>query len=114
MKSKLCQAAFVLVVSFVTASCLSPKGAWPKPTRAALKIQNYQDLIKGLQEHKVGKGTAASTIRTLYGEPDRLFNDASTTGSLEIWTYMNPDKKGGEYKPVRVYFNNGKLIDWAY
>ncbi len=77
--------------------------------------KQYEDLIAALQRKTIGKGTAPSTVRTLFGEPNDIFQSGFSESSIEIWTYMNvpvSKEEANDFKPVKLYFNDSKLVEW--
>ncbi len=82
----------------------------------ALKKEKYEDLHAKITAHALQKGTSLQTIKKSFGEPDDIFQSASATGSFQVWTYEKVmDKKDEEsWQPIRLYFDNNKLVSWNY
>ena len=86
-----------------------------KLTTIENRKKQYDDLIAALQRKTIGKGTAPSTVRTLFGEPDDIFQSGFSMSNIEIWTYMNvpvSKEEANDLKPVKLYFNDAKLVEW--
>ena len=81
-----------------------------------LKKKKYAKLSAALANRSVRTGIPINQIKEMYGEPDSIFNSGSTQGSFEIWTYddVANQEKFEDWHPIRLYFDNSKLIDWRY
>ena len=79
------------------------------------KIRNLKALEAAIASQTLQSGILSSKIRELYGEPDDIFSSGSTTGRFEIWSYeqmtAGPEMS---FRPIRLYFNNEKLVSWNY
>ena len=110
---------FVLIGAFSFGGC----GTWPsknlsdvKKEALELKKKKYTALSLALCDKSIRTGMTASQIKETYGDPDSIFNSGSTNGSFEIWTYedFSNQEKFEDWHPIRLYFDNAKLIDWRY
>ena len=109
----------VLIGAFFWGGC----GTWhskdlsdPKKEALELKKKRYTALSSALSDKSIRTGMTASQIKETYGDPDSIFNSGSTNGSFEIWTYedFSNQEKFEDWHPIRLYFDNAKLIDWRY
>jgi len=81
------------------------------------KERNYGALLSALEANTIPKGTPATQIKTVYGAPDDLIRSGgSSSGTLEIWHYGKHLKRDSvlQWRPIRLYFNEGNLVDWNY
>lgn len=82
----------------------------------ALKKKNYAALYDAITSNSLRKGITPPTIKKLFGKPDDIFQSGSMTGNLQIWTYEKVISRNDEEipRPLRLYFNNNKLLSWNY
>ena len=80
------------------------------------KKKNYEALLKDLSNNKIQTGDDSKTFTELYGEPDNIIRSGSSVSTFEVWSYekLGPDGKPDLWNPIRLYFNNSKLINWKY
>lgn len=104
----------VLLVS----GCVTPTDTKTRPNPKQvleLKMKNFQALDRAIKTNAIQSDMTTEQIRTSYGEPDNIFSSGSTTGEFEIWAYERiAEKSADPLRPVRLYFNNNKLISWHY
>ncbi len=80
-----------------------------------LKKKNYNSLREAIRTRALAKGTRTAEIEKTYGAPDDVFHSGSVESTFEVWTYEAVmEKKEDEGVPLRLYFNNGKLVNWNY
>ncbi len=116
MTSKTYLVTFSIIMMTFLAGCVTDRGQ-KKGDELAMQVKAYEDILLGFQQKTLKYGTPIETVRSLYGEPQDSFSSGSKTGSTDIWSYYKIPKSEGEepaFKPIRLYFNNGKLIDWNY
>jgi len=84
--------------------------------KAQLKKKNFEALYQQLAANSIKTGTTTQDIRSLYGDPDDIFKSGSSASSMEIWTYekLLANPKDPSWDPIRLYFNDGKLVSWNY
>lgn len=76
--------------------------------------EKYLLLRKDLHNRKIRVGDLQEDFRGKYGEPDDTFSSASEVSNFSLWTYEYPlADKESDFRPVRMYFNNGKLSYWT-
>ena len=110
----------ILLLCLLLLSTLTAAGcATDEKKKAATQLQDrrkqYAELQKALQDSTIKKGTKTSTIRNLFGEPDDKYDAGSSMSSVAVWTYRsvpNADKSSAEFKPITLYFNDDKLVEW--
>ena len=79
-----------------------------------LQAENYQRLITDMATRKISEGQSSSAMRGLYGEPEHIYQSTSSLSTLEVWTYDLPREESELFnRPIRLYFNNGKLSSWS-
>ncbi len=95
-----------------------PSKKMPDPKKEAmeLKKKKYAALCVALSDQLIRTGMTMNQIKEVYGEPDAVFNSGSINGNFEIWTYddLANQEKFEDWHPIRLYFDNTKLIDWRY
>ena len=79
------------------------------------KQRHFEALQAAVIKQTIKSGMTSLTIKELYGEPDDIFSSGSTTGRFEIWSYeeVTPSHQP-TWRPIRLYFNNEKLVSWDY
>jgi len=79
------------------------------------KKGSYAALQKQIEDKTFVKGTPAAEIEEKFGKPDSIFHSGSGESTFDIWTYeqiiTSPNDDG---RPVRLYFNNRRLVSWGY
>ena len=108
-----------LILSFLLLGCssLSQKiNGEKKKAELELKQKNYQSLLEQINKKSLPKNLSTEEIRDTYGRPDNVYRVGSANGSLEIWTYGKGDEStpAEDWHPIRLYFDNDKLIDWNF
>ena len=80
------------------------------------KRENYEALFNDLVNNKLKPGDDSKTVAELYGAPDDIFQSGSSVSKFEMWSYekIGPDGRPDLWNPIRLYFNNSKLINWKY
>ena len=79
------------------------------------KAEHFKNLKEAVEKQSLTSGMTASEIKGLYGEPDDIFSSGSTTGRFEIWSYEEVKPQSQMFwRPIRLYFNNERLISWNY
>lgn len=80
-----------------------------------LKKKNYNTLLEHIKGTSLAKGSPADMVEKTYGKPDDIFHSASSESSFDVWTYEKVLTAGdNNWQPIRLYFNNGKLLNWNY
>ncbi|HOW36290.1 MAG TPA: hypothetical protein PL155_07745 [Candidatus Omnitrophota bacterium] len=106
------------MIALLVSGCLTPSGSKTRPDPKQvleLKIQNFQALEQAIKTGAIQAGMTTEQIRESYGEPDDIFSSGSTMGEFEIWAYERITAKSADvFRPVRLYFNNNKLVSWHY
>ncbi|MFZ5800234.1 MAG: hypothetical protein ACOY3D_02515 [Candidatus Omnitrophota bacterium] len=111
--------AFILCVALVFSGCAMLESSRKKKEEQLEKIEKqkekYLRLRKDLNDRKIRVGDAQEDVRDKYGEPDDTFSSASEVSNFSLWTYEFPlvDNRETDFRPVRMYFNNGKLSYWT-
>ena len=84
--------------------------------RIAKKQENYSNLHQELSNQTIKIGTGTEAVKKLFGEPDDVFRSSSSVSNFEIWTYEKLLKDGDKdnWNPIRLYFDNGQLVNWKY
>ena len=109
--------AFVILSLTVSgcATAASQAAIAKQKEEIALKKKHFTTLLDQMQQQTLQKGLTIATIREKFGNPDDSFQSGSGESSLEIWTYERiTTKSEEEVKPIRLFFNNGKLQGWEY
>lgn len=108
----------MLLLSFSNFGCNTRKAAETiaqKKQEAELKKNRFESLQADLASGVLRQGADPKGIREYYGEPDNIFRSGSQASSMEIWTYEKLlDKEDEEWEPIRLYFNNHKLVTWVF
>jgi hypothetical protein len=80
------------------------------------KKKYYTTLAGDIAEGNLKKGATTRTVRTLYGAPDDSVFTDSGTSRFEIWTYERIMKTvdDTDWQPIRLYFNDQKLVSWQH
>lgn len=112
------QIIFVFCILFVFQGCAMMETNRKKQEELVLRQekqkQNYLRLWKDLQAGKIIVGASPKEIQNKYGEPLDILDSSSSISNFSLWTYEHPDDKKREtYRPVHMYFNNGKLTFWT-
>ncbi len=80
-----------------------------------IKIENLEALYNAINTQLLKLGTNRSTVRDAFGEPDDIYSSATGISTFEIWTYEDIRlKTEGNRHPVRLYFDNDRLVNWSY
>ncbi len=108
---------FILFIGMV--GCSSFNTGLDKTTQKELielKKKYFTQLRSDLASKAITLGTNSEKIRERYGEPDDKFSSGSTSSHSEIWTYEKVMVKESleSANPIRLYFENNKLISWNY
>jgi hypothetical protein len=89
-----------------------------KRADAQLKKERVATLYQTIAAHELMAGALAEDIRAEFGEPDGIFSSDSNVSTFQIWTYeksASPGANSGDdLQPIRLYFDNGKLVTWKY
>ncbi len=106
-----------LLTSTLSCSFLRDQEKLDKAKEAVeLKKKHYASLQDNVRSNSLQKGMTPPAIKELFGEPDDIFQSGSIISSFQIWTYekVMEQKDEKDWNPIRLYFNNNKLINWRY
>ena len=104
-----------LLIAFLGISCQTLDQNQQAQEKIEARIKKFESLQEAINSQSLLTGTPPENIRVLYGEPDDVFSSGSSNGKFEIWTYEEISLKNRPTgHPIRLYFNNGKLISWEY
>ena len=83
---------------------------------AAERRERFETLGRAIENGKVEQGMPAEDIKETYGPPESTFSSGSTSSRLRVWVYGKSIARDDPefWKPIRLYFNNGRLVDWNY
>ena len=75
------------------------------------KEQDYQTLKSDLSSGLIKLGTTKDEIKEKYTmpEPEEVFVSGSSMSQMEVWSYDG----SGTHNPLKLYFENQKLISWS-
>lgn len=109
---------FGAALIFVLQGCTMMEANRKKQAERIEKLEqqknNYNTLKKDLADKKVQAGTTEEEITERYGSPQDTFESSSGSSSFALWYYEYPDAgKNQSYNPVRLYFNDKKLLYWS-
>lgn len=92
--------------------CASAERRQERLAQLAGQRDNYSRLLTDLQDKALEKGSAAALIKKKYGDPSSVFR----SGSTEIWIFRNvgEDNVEDDSAPIRLYFEDNKLLVWHY
>lgn len=79
-----------------------------------LKKENFDALYNAIGTRTLRAGTNRATVRDVFGEPEDIYSSMTGTGTFEIWSYEDPNEKNiTSQRPIRLYFDNERLLYWA-
>ncbi len=112
--SRIFLAAVPLVVLMLT-GCSTAK-IQEKKAELEAKKKNFAALTTAAARGEIKIGTEKEVILEKYGEPDNLYKSFSQVSSTEIWTYESGSEErfGKDWRPIRLYFADDKLINLSY
>lgn len=104
-----------LVLFLGCASTMTQEKLAQKKEEIELKKQRWTELSQEIHAGTLAQGTLIQVVETKFGKPDDVFRSGSTDSSFEVWTYEKiTTETQEESSTIRLYFNNGKLINWKY
>ena len=80
------------------------------------KLKSYHALYQAIGQGTLKKGSTTDEIIQLFGKADDIFQSVSSESKFETWSYekiTSPEDKE-ELAPIRLYFNDNKLVSWNY
>ncbi len=84
--------------------------------RVELKKEHYGRLTQAIAQQQLREGATTDQVLAKYGEPDDVFRSGPSDSMMEVWTYNkvmdNPNEL--DWSPVRLYFNDRKLVTWRH
>jgi len=118
MRFALILAALIIPAAVLGSGCSSLRKQElleQKKAKVEQKKKNYAALLTAVIGNNLTVGASLKTIEDTYGKPDDVFHSGSMESAFDIWTYEKILDKGQEdWQPIRLYFNNGKLVSWKY
>jgi len=92
--------------------CASAASRQEHQTQMESQRLGYHQLLEDIKDGTVTKGLTTVRTKKKYGSPSNVFQ----SGSTEIWIFRDVKKDDTEDNttPIRLYFENGKLLVWHY
>ena len=121
MRSRNLQGAAIVLTALILSaggcSALAPSQTKvQKRQEAAEKALRVGQLYDDILARVIQVGMSQDDIKSRYGEPEDMFRSSSSVSSMEIWTYERTP--AGQYDafqaPIRLYFQDQKLLQWNY
>jgi len=104
--------ALVLACLLPLAGCTSAETREKHRAQMTNQRDKYSQLLLDLQGKSLEKGMEQALVKKKYGEPSSIFR----SGTTEIWIFrdVNEDNTENNNTPIRLYFENNKLLVWNY